>query len=114
MSNDRERSHQFSTGETHGRLSPSDSNRQFRHTLLVVEVDEPPAARRADAGWIQHLTSDYAEALHLLDRATMPAAIGLIGNIAEIAPRLVADGVRFDIATDQTAVHDCGRGKYRR
>jgi urocanate hydratase len=75
-------------------------------SALVVEVDERRAARRAEAGWIQHLTSDYAEALRLLDGAKTPTAIGLIGNIAEVAPRLVADGVHFDIATDQTAAHD--------
>jgi urocanate hydratase len=34
------------------------------------------------------------------------AAVALVANIAEIAPRLVADGVTFDIATDQTAAHD--------
>jgi len=77
---------------------------------LIVEVDERRAARRAAAGWVDHLTDDYAEALRLLDAATVPTSIGLIGNIADVAPRLVADGVHFDIATDQTAAHDLLRG----
>jgi urocanate hydratase len=77
---------------------------------LIVEVDERRARRRADAGWVDHLTHDYAEALRLLDRATVPTSVGLIGNIAEIAPRLVADGVWFDVATDQTAAHDLLHG----
>jgi urocanate hydratase len=37
-------------------------------------------------------------------------SVGLVGNIAEIAPRLVADRVPFDVATDQTAAHDLLRG----
>ncbi|HUY49449.1 MAG TPA: urocanate hydratase [Streptosporangiaceae bacterium] len=79
-------------------------------SALIVEVDERRARRRADAGWVDHLTYDYAEALRLLDSATSPVAIGLVGNIAEVAPRLVADGVHFDVATDQTAAHDLLHG----
>jgi urocanate hydratase len=79
-------------------------------SALVVEVDERRAARRADAGWVDHLTADYAEALRLLDEARGPTSVGLIGNIAEVAPRLVADGVHFDVATDQTSAHDLLHG----
>jgi urocanate hydratase len=79
-------------------------------SALIVEVDERRAKRRAAAGWIDHLTYDYAEALATLDRATGPVSVGLVGNIAEIAPRLVADRVPFDVATDQTAAHDLLRG----
>ena len=61
-------------------------------------------------GWIDHLTHDYAEALRLLDQAAGPVSVGLVGNIAEVAPRLVADGVHFDVATDQTAAHDLLHG----
>ena len=77
---------------------------------LIVEVDKRRAKRRAAAGWVDHLTHDYAEALAMLDRATGPVSVGLVGNIAEIAPRLVADGIPFDVATDQTAAHDLLHG----
>ena len=79
-------------------------------SALIVEVDERRAGRRAAAGWIDHLTHDYGEALAILGRATGPVSVGLVGNIAEVAPRLVADGVHFDIATDQTAAHDLLHG----
>jgi urocanate hydratase len=79
-------------------------------SALIVEADERRARRRADAGWIDHLALDYAEALRTLDRAGRPVSVGLVGNIAEVAPRLVADGVRFDVATDQTAAHDLLHG----
>ena len=79
-------------------------------SALIVEVDERRAKRRAAAGWIDHLTHDYAGALALLDRTAGPVSVGLVGNIAEIAPRLVADGVPFDVATDQTAAHDLLHG----
>ncbi len=79
-------------------------------SVLIVEVDERRARRRAEAQWIDYLTDDYADALWHLDHAREPIAIGLIGNIAEVAPRLVLDDVHFDVATDQTSAHDLLRG----
>ena len=77
---------------------------------LIVEVDPDRAARRARAGWVDVVTSDYREALAELHRGPDGRAIALVGNIAEIAPRLVADEVVFDAATDQTAAHDPRHG----
>ena len=77
---------------------------------LIVEVDPARAERRAAAGWVDHVTADYREAVAALDDPHGPPAIGLVGNIAEIAPRLLADGVGFDIVTDQTAAHDLLHG----
>ena len=77
---------------------------------LIVEVDARRARRRADAGWLDLLTADYGEALAALEDPDGPGSIGLVGNIAEIAPRLVREGVRFDVVTDQTAAHDLLRG----
>jgi urocanate hydratase len=78
--------------------------------VLAVEVDPRRARRRADAGWIDLLTDDYRHAIAMLDDPRGPAAIGLIGNAAEIVPRLVRDGVAFDVVTDQTAAHDLLHG----
>ena len=77
---------------------------------LIVEVDARRARRRADAGWIDHLTDDYRNAVAALADPEGPGSIGLVGNIAEIAPRLVRDGVGFDVVTDQTAAHDLLHG----
>ena len=61
---------------------------------LIVEVDPERARRRLEAGWIDRLTSDYREAVTALMTDDGPAAIGLVGNIAEIAPRIVRDRCR--------------------
>src|SRR6266852_2132416 len=74
--------------------------------VLVVEVDPARAERRRDAGWVDVLTTSCDEALALLDDPSGPGSVGLVANIAEVAPRLVRDGVQFDVATDQTAAHD--------
>jgi urocanate hydratase len=78
--------------------------------VLIVEVDARRAERRAQAGWIDLLTDDYRHAVAALDDPGGPGAIGLVGNIAEIMPRLVRDGVHFDVVTDQTAAHDLLQG----
>jgi urocanate hydratase len=78
--------------------------------MLVVEVDAGRAKRRHVAGWVDALTTSYRDALSLLDDPSGPASVGLVANIAEVAPQLVRDGVHFDIATDQTAAHDLDAG----
>jgi urocanate hydratase len=78
--------------------------------VLAVEVDPRRARRRAAAGWIDLLTDDYRHALAALDDPAGPPAIGLVGNASEIVPRLVRDGISFDVVTDQTAAHDLLHG----
>jgi urocanate hydratase len=77
---------------------------------LVVEVDAARARRRRDGGWVDALTTSYEEALAVLDDPSGPGSVGLVANIAEVAPRLVRDQVHFDVATDQTAAHDLDAG----
>ena len=79
---------------------------------LIVEADPERAARRARAGWVDTVTSDYREALVALEGGDVSVgrAVALVANIAEIAPRLVRDGIVFDVATDQTAAHDPRHG----
>jgi len=77
---------------------------------LIVEVDRERAQRRLDAGWVDRIAPDYDAAVADLTGSSDPAAIALVGNVAEILPRLVADGVAVDIATDQTAAHDLDHG----
>ena len=56
------------------------------------------------------VTDSYREAVAALQDDDGPDVIALVANAAEIVPRLVADGVAFDVVTDQTAAHDPLRG----
>jgi urocanate hydratase len=78
--------------------------------VLAVEVDPRRARRRLDSGWIDLLTDDYRHALAALHDPGGPAAIGLVGNAADVVPRLVRDEIHFDVVTDQTAAHDLLHG----
>ena len=73
---------------------------------LIVEVDPRRAERRLREGWIGVVAASYDEALAAHLDPDGPEAVGLVGNASEVVPRLLADGVEFDVVTDQTPAHD--------
>ena len=76
---------------------------------LIVEVDPERARRRVDSGYVDLVVDHLEEAMTLVDEARekgIPKSIGLIGNAAEIYPRLASLGVIPDVVTDQTPAHD--------
>jgi urocanate hydratase len=76
---------------------------------LIVEVDSARADRRAHDGWVD-VVAGYDEALAAHLDPDGPGTVALVGNAADVAPRLLAEGVEFDVVTDQTAAHDPLRG----
>jgi urocanate hydratase len=76
---------------------------------LVVEIDPARAQRRLEHRYVDMVVNDLEEAMTLVEEACdkgIPRSIGLIGNAAEIYPRLAAMGVIPDVVTDQTPAHD--------
>ncbi len=76
---------------------------------LCIEVDPRRAARRVETRYLDVVADDYADALRRCQEAVearQPRSVGLVGNAAELLPRLLADGVEADIVTDQTPAHD--------
>jgi urocanate hydratase len=76
---------------------------------LAVEVDESRARRRVETRYCDRVTASLDEALAWIREATAakrPLSVGLVGNAAEVLPRLVELGVTPDLATDQTSAHD--------
>ena len=76
---------------------------------LIVEVDPARAERRLADGWVD-LVAEYDQALAAHLDEDGPAVVALLGNAADIVTRLLAEGVHFDVVTDQTAAHDPLRG----
>jgi urocanate hydratase len=80
---------------------------------LCIEVDEVRARRRHDLGYVDRLSASVEEALawaREAGAAGQPLSIALIGNAAEVEPRLIDQGERFDVVTDQTSAHDALNG----
>ena len=76
---------------------------------LCIEVDGERAARRVETRYLDVVADDYADALRRCSEAVAarrPLSVGLVGNAADVVPRLLSDGVAADIVTDQTSAHD--------
>ncbi len=76
---------------------------------LCIEVDPHRAARRVETRFLDVVADDYDDALRRCREAVSARralSVGLVGNAADLLPRLLADGVSADIVTDQTSAHD--------
>ncbi len=76
---------------------------------IAVECDEKRIDRRLDAGFCDVKLEDLGEAVSMAEDAKKEGkalAIGLLGNCADIHPKLVKDGFKPDVVTDQTSAHD--------
>jgi urocanate hydratase len=76
---------------------------------LCVEVDPGRIERRLHDAYLDEATDDVDDALRRVmaaRHAGQPLSVGLLGNAADVVPRLAASDVAFDIVTDQTSAHD--------
>ncbi len=77
--------------------------------ILCVEVDAARIQRRLDTGYCDRMSRDLDEALRWIEEARRekrPLSVGLVGNCAEVLPKLVEMGATPDLLTDQTSAHD--------
>jgi urocanate hydratase len=77
--------------------------------VLIIDVDQHMLQRRVDHRYLDEIAPDYGTAVRRVTEAkasATPLSVGLLGNAADLMPRLLADGVHADIVTDQTSAHD--------
>jgi urocanate hydratase len=76
---------------------------------IVVDVDPSRIARRIEQGYLDVEARSLEQALELAygaRDAKKALGIGLLGNAADIVPRMLRIGAEIDIVTDQTSAHD--------
>jgi urocanate hydratase len=76
---------------------------------LCVEVDPSRIERRLETRFLDRSTEDLEEAVRWTDEARAAGealSVGLLGNAAEVLPRLLELGFSPDVVTDQTSAHD--------
>ena len=76
---------------------------------IVVEVDPERIRRRLETRYLDEAADDLDDALARAEAARADrhaVSIGLLGNAAEVLPRLVELDAPVDIVTDQTPAHD--------
>ena len=76
---------------------------------ICVEVDPTRIERRLETRYLDQATHSLEEAIALARSAQQrreAVSIGLLGNAAEVLPRMVALAFTPDLVTDQTSAHD--------
>jgi len=76
---------------------------------IAVECDEKRIDRRLKAGFCDKKIKDVDEAVEIAQNARgeeKALALGVLGNCADVLPKLVKDGFKPDVVTDQTSAHD--------
>lgn len=76
---------------------------------LAVEVDRSRIEKRLATKYLDRMTDDYDEAISMIRDAKekkIPLSVGLLGNAAEIVPKIARGKFLPDIVTDQTSAHD--------
>jgi urocanate hydratase len=76
---------------------------------ICVEVDASRIQRRLETRYLDKATGSLEEAIAMAQEAKaahQAVSIGLMGNAAEVLPRMVEIGFTPDLVTDQTSAHD--------
>ncbi|RKY21990.1 MAG: urocanate hydratase [Planctomycetota bacterium] len=77
--------------------------------IIDVEVDPERIKRRLDTGYCDVMETDAERAVARAREAAEKGealSIGLVGNCADVLPRLIEMGFTPDVLTDQTSAHD--------
>src|SRR5579862_5967365 len=77
--------------------------------VICVECDQSRISRRIEFGYLDEQAADVDDAVKRAVQArdeNRALSIGLLGNAADIFPRLLKHKAPIDIVTDQTSAHD--------
>ena len=80
---------------------------------LAIEIDPDRIEKRIETRYLDKSTHDIDEAIKWCEDAVLtenPLSVGLVGNAADVLPRLIEKGLKPDLVTDQTSAHDPLRG----
>ncbi len=76
---------------------------------LAIEVDRARIEKRLKTGYVDQMAESLDQALEILYKAKdrrEAKSVALLGNAAEVLPKLLAQRVKVDVLTDQTSAHD--------
>jgi urocanate hydratase len=78
-------------------------------SLIAIECQPSRIEMRLKTRYLDAQATTIDEALEIMSRAHRegkPVSVGVLGNAAELLPKLVERGIRPDVLTDQTSAHD--------
>ncbi len=82
---------------------------------ITAEINPKAAHKRFDQGWVDEITDDVDKAIELAlenKKIKKPRSIAYLGNIVTLWERLAERGIRVDLGSDQTSLHNPWAGGY--
>lgn len=82
---------------------------------IVAEINPEAVEKRRNQGWVDEVYTDLDELLARARRARadrQAVSLAYQGNVVDLWERLAADGVRVDLGSDQTSLHNPWAGGY--
>jgi urocanate hydratase len=83
-------------------------------SMLAIECDPSRIEMRLKSGYLDQSASSLDDAVSMLEKANGPVSIGLVGNAAELLPKILERAkksrLRPALVTDQTSAHDPANG----
>ncbi len=82
---------------------------------VVAEVNPKAAQKRFEQGWVDRLTNDLDELVEEVRKALKarkPISFGYIGNVVHVWERFLEEGIKIDLGSDQTSLHNPYNGGY--
>lgn len=81
---------------------------------IAIECQESRIDFRINTRYVDHKATTIEEAISIIESATEPTSVGLLGNAAELMPKFVelarTGGPKPHAVTDQTSAHDLING----
>ncbi len=77
--------------------------------IITIEVDSKRIERRLSTNYLEVATESLDDAVNMVQDAInskKPLSIGLLGNAADIVPKMAQMDIIPDLVTDQTSAHD--------
>ncbi|MDK2978400.1 MAG: urocanate hydratase [Bacteroidales bacterium] len=82
---------------------------------ITAEINPKAANKRHEQGWVDEITDDVDKAIDMAleyKKNKKTRSIAYLGNIVDLWERLVERGVKIDLGSDQTSLHNPFAGGY--
>ena len=82
-------------------------------SMLAIECQSDRIDKRLETGYLDRRAETLDDAMAMIEEAVETGeavSVGLLGNAAELLPRMIDRGIRPDAVTDQTSAHDPANG----
>ena len=82
---------------------------------VIAEINPKAARKRFDQGWVDELHDSLDELIPRIRKAVADketVSLAYVGNIVDLWERLADEGVKVDLGSDQTSLHNPWAGGY--